>query len=284
MLLKSNIVIALLFALATGAPAPAQEGASSLKAYDLENPASTTWGLPKGLKDVSGLALAPDGRLFAVEEERAILHEIDYVAGKLVKTFTFGRPAAKKDFSGIAIAGKRFFVINPKGLLLEGREGIDYEAKVFNAFDTGFGETCKIQGLVAHEGKLLALCGGVEDKAYSGFLTILSWDIAARKADEEPYLKIPWGGADFPEDLSDFSPSALAARDDGGLFVLSSDKQVIVEVDPAGEILGWGHLNKKAFDNPVGLALTADNRLIIADAGRDPTVQVFDPVRGSPEN
>lgn len=254
----------------------AQEDDFSLDQFDFENPAETTWTLPKELKDISGLALSPDGRLFASEYERAIIHEIDYVNGSIVKTFSFGRPAAKKNFNGLAIAGKRFFVINPKGLLLEGREGFNYEGKVFNSYDSGFGKFCKIEGLAALEGKLLALCGEAEDKAYKGFLTILSWDIAGKKADEGPFLQVPWGGENFPAELSDFSPSSLEILEGGNFLVLSSGKKMIVEITPGGEIVGFKTLNKKAHDGPVGLAVTGNGKLIIADEGSPATIQIFE--------
>ncbi len=272
--LKAGLL--LFFALAFGPFSKAQDTPGFLEPFNFENPAATTWSLPKELKDISGLATSPDGRLFALENERAIIHEIDFVEGTIIKTFSFGRPAAKKDFTGLAIAGKRFFVINPKGLLLEGREGFNYEGKVFNAYDSGFGKTCKIQGLAAIEGKLLGLCGDAEDKAYKGFLTILSWDIAAKKGDGEPFLQIPWGGEDFPADLLDFSPSGLEVMETGNVLILSSSKKMVLEITRDGEIVSYRILNKKAHDGPVGLAVTHNGQIIIADKGSPATIQVYE--------
>lgn len=253
-----------------------QEAGPALERFDLENPAATVWTLPKELKDISGLALSPDGRLFAHEEERAIIHEIDYIKGTIIKTFSFGRPAAKKDFEGIAIAGKRFFLISEKGLLLEGREGFNYEGKVFNAHDTGFGAFCEIEGLAATQGKVLVLCRKAEKKAYKGFLTIFSWDIATKSADENPYLKIPLGGEGMPAELQDMEPSGLEVLETGNLLVLSTGKKLILEITPAGEVVGFKTLNKKRHDNPEGIALTPGGQLIIADEGSPATIQIYE--------
>jgi hypothetical protein len=246
-----------------------------LYGFDFEAVPDTTWQLPKELKDISGLAMTPDSRLFASEYERAIIHEIDYVNGAIIKTFSFGRPAAKKNFTALAIAGKRFFVINPKGLMLEGREGFNYEGKVFNSHDTGFGVKCEVMGLAATDAKVLALCGKIKDKAYEGKLTILSWDIATKRADEAPYFQMNWGGEGFPEDLSSFAPAGLEVMPSGNFLVLSADKKRLVEISPDGGILDFKTLNKKVHDNPVGVTVTQDGEIIIADEGGSPSILVF---------
>ncbi|MHA1544439.1 MAG: SdiA-regulated domain-containing protein [Alphaproteobacteria bacterium] len=255
----------------------AQEPPSGLDGLDFENPAETTWTLPKELKDISGLALGPDGRLFATEEKRAIIHEIDFVNGTIVKTFSFGRPAAKKDFEGIAITGKRFFLINEKGLLLEGREGFNYEGKVFNAHDTGFGKFCEIEGLAANETKILILCRKPKDKAYKGFLTIFSWDIASKSADQDPFIKMALQGEELPSEIREIEPSGLETLKGGNLLVLSTGKKLILEITPEGGFVGYWTLNKKRHDNPEGIALTPDGNLIIADEGSPATIQVYEP-------
>ena len=42
------------------------------------------WKLPKRLKEISGLALTPDDRLFAIDDEQSVIYEIDYVQGKTI--------------------------------------------------------------------------------------------------------------------------------------------------------------------------------------------------------
>ena len=45
------------------------------------------WKLPGKLREISGLALTSDERLLAVTDESAIVYEIDYENGRLVKAF-----------------------------------------------------------------------------------------------------------------------------------------------------------------------------------------------------
>lgn len=256
-------------------PAFAQENPAALDHLTFTEPAGTYWALPKELKDVSGMALAPDGRLFVHEEERAIIHEIDYAGGTIVKTFSFGRPAEKKDFEGMAIAGQRFFIINEKGTMLEGREGFNGEGKVFNTHDTGFGDDCEIEGLAATDAKVLILCRKAERDDYKRYLTIFSWDIATKTPDEDPFLKISLTGEAVPPALAKIAPSGLDVLENGHLLVLSADPKLVFEVTPEGEFTGVWELNKKWHDNPEGIALAPEGYLIIADEGGPATLQVY---------
>lgn len=253
----------------------AQEAGFSLEDFDFEAPPGTTWTLPKELRDISGLAMTPDGRLFATEEKRAIIHEINFIEGTIVKTFSFGRPPARKDFEAIAIAGKRFFLISEKGLLLEGREGFNGEGKVFNQHDTGFGKFCEIEGLATTKDKVLILCLKAKDKAYKGFLTVFSWDIATKSADEAPFLKVDLSAENIPPEVREIHPTGLEVLPNGTLLVLSNSKKMLLEITQTGQILGWSLMNKKRHNNPEGLALTPDGNLIIADEGSPATIQVY---------
>ena len=48
------------------------------------------WLLPPELAEISGLALTPDGRLFAHNDETARITEIDYRRGTIIKHFFVG--------------------------------------------------------------------------------------------------------------------------------------------------------------------------------------------------
>src|SRR5690606_8221903 len=84
--------------------------------------------LPPALVEVSGLALSPDGRLFAHGDEQAEVLQIDVRTGARVKGFTLGSPALTGDFEGIAIVGERFFLVTSGATIVEFREGGDGES------------------------------------------------------------------------------------------------------------------------------------------------------------
>src|SRR5262245_54963359 len=55
--------------------------------------------LPQRLREISGLAVTPDGRLFAHGDERAALYEIDPERGRILKSFSLN---VRGDFEGLA--------------------------------------------------------------------------------------------------------------------------------------------------------------------------------------
>ena len=61
------------------------------------------WYLPDRLHEVSALAMTADRELFAVDDEQAVIYQIDYTSGRLVKAFALGRPVERGDFEGLAV-------------------------------------------------------------------------------------------------------------------------------------------------------------------------------------
>jgi len=143
----------------------------------------TQWALPDELREVSGLALTGDGRLFAHGDEHAVIVELDFASGRAVKRFAFGNPPVAGDFEGIAFAGPRLFLITSAGELLEGREGEAGEHVDFQRHDTGLGQRCEIEGLDhdPDQQTLLILCKQGRQRELAGTIAVLAWSLAARQ-------------------------------------------------------------------------------------------------------
>ena len=239
-----------------------------LSAYNLEERPPYLWQFPKQFKEMSGLALSSDGRLFGHAEKRAIIYLIDWREGALLKTFYFGRPPVKGDFEGLAIAAARFYLITEKGMLYEGREGFEGESKLFREHDTGLAKVCEVEGLATYleAGKLLILCRKAREKGLKGKLTIFSWDIASGERDEAPFLQVDLMDTSIPEEVRKAEPSGLEVLPDGsGLMVLTTGKRWLIEISFEGEIRKFSALHDKRHKNPEGLAITPEGDLIIAD-------------------
>jgi len=125
-----------------GAPPPA----AFLDGYDLDERVAR-FDLPGRLDEISGLAFSPDGRLFAHDDERGRVHEIDPLTGEVGKRFDLGAGPVADDFEGIAIVGERFFLVSSTGRLYEFREGDDRAIVAYRVTDTGLGRGCEIEGL-----------------------------------------------------------------------------------------------------------------------------------------
>src|SRR5262245_26707364 len=77
------------------------------------------WSLPKAFREVSGLALASDGRLFLHADEFGVVGALDPATGRLVGTFHLGPPVPRADFEGIAVADSQLILVTSQGILFK---------------------------------------------------------------------------------------------------------------------------------------------------------------------
>jgi len=229
----------------------------------------TQWALPDELREVSGLALTGDGRLFAHGDEHAVIVELDFASGRAVKRFAFGNPPVAGDFEGIAFAGPRLFLITSAGELLEGREGEAGEHVDFQRHDTGLGQRCEIEGLDhdPDQQTLLILCKQGRQRELAGTIAVLAWSLAARQPTPGADLVVAWSPADG--EPKDVSPSALTRTGAGTLLLAAARQGLLIELDPRGRstrVVRFADGGR--HPQPEGLALAADGTLLVADEGR----------------
>ena len=131
--MRSTSIALLLFGLASACGGETPSPPST--AVDGE-PAFLQWNLPDRLREISGLALTADQRLLAVADEAAIVYEVDYEAGQLVKSFALGRPVERGDFEGIAVLDDTIWLMTSDGDLYSASEGDNGEQVEFERFET----------------------------------------------------------------------------------------------------------------------------------------------------
>ena len=226
------------------------------------------WALPDRLREISGLALSADERLFAVTDEVGVVYEIDYANGRLVKAFALGDPVLEGDFEGIAVVGDVFWLMTSDGDLFSAAEGADGEKVPYTHFNTKIHDECEFEGLAEFEGgeSLALLC---KNAARRKDLRLFEWHLA-----DERILKS--GGFELPEkkienalDEKRFNPSAITVRPaTGNWLVLSARQYAIIELGVDGEFIDViMTLDKERHFQAEGLAITKDGRLLIADEG-----------------
>ena len=260
----------LAFFLGFMASAGAQE--TRLQNYNFEEVSPVLWQLPKQLKDISGLALTPDSRLFAHQQKRGIVWEIDWQKGTLGKSFHLGK-GVKSDFEGIAIVGTRFYMVTRKGGVVHFREGFAGEGKPFSTYDTGAGNFCETEGVTGRPGttELLLLCRKPKKGAPENQITIFAWDTVAKQEVTAPFLVIP-----LPPELEGVQPSGIEAWADGsGFLVIATGERFLIDIGWDGVIRGWRTFPKGLHKNPAGLTITRAGDIIIADQGSPAQVTVY---------
>ncbi|MGQ0646367.1 MAG: hypothetical protein ACT4P7_02280 [Gemmatimonadaceae bacterium] len=251
------------------APVMAQEkgkAESILESFDLRGSAATHARLPRGLQEVSGLAVTGDGRVFAHGDERGVISQVDPCTGTVQKAFSLGKPATVADFEGIAIAGERFFLITSTGILYETREGANGDVVPFTRLDTGFGKFCELEGLAwdSADRTLLIGCKTPAIPALRNRMTLVRWSVD-RRAPASPPLSIPLAAL-AAAGVKSFHPAAVEreART-GHILIVAGRQRQLLEVTAQGVVIATRSLNRQRHGQPEGLTLLGDSVLVIAD-------------------
>lgn len=244
----------------------------SLGSYELKAETAARRKLPGRLREISGLAMTTDGRLLAHDDERGIVNEIDFRDGSIEKAFQLADTAnpVAGDFEGIATAGEQIYLVTSSGRLYECREGADRESVLFNAYATGIGRDCEIEGLAydASRRTLLLMCKGARSADLEGKVAIYHWSIDQKRLSENPRTEIPV--VEFSRHIPEtkFQPSGIERHPaSGNYFVVAARQRAIAEITPDGQVLAVRKFSAQWHRQVEGITFAADNTLIVADEG-----------------
>ena len=239
--------------------------------FSLDKDSLRQWKLPKKLKEISGLAMTPDDRLFAVDDEQAVIYEIDYQQGKTIKSFGLGSPITRGDFEGIAYLDSKFYLVTSHGLVYVAAEGSDGERVDFNVYQTGLGRYCEIEGLAsdARSGSLLLACKKRRGKTKDGKFSVFVWSPATGRVLHDREIAIPEHEIANRIGKKNIRPSAIVVDpESGNLFGLAGPQRAIFELTPNGELIDAIILPlADRHRQPEGIEITSSGKLIISDEG-----------------
>ena len=223
--------------------------------------------LPRRLREISGLAVTSDGRLFGHDDERAVIYEIDVEGGQIVKSFAIGDPPRSADFEGLAVApGNVFWITTSRGVLYRFGEGGDGEHVASEKFDAGLADIGEVEGLayLAAEDALIFACKKHHARAMRETVALYLWRFSGAA---EPWRSIPEAEIAAAAGVRRFRPSSIEvdARS-GGLLVLSAQKSALAELSADGSLLSARALD---HEQPEGVAVLADGAMVITDEAED---------------
>jgi len=223
------------------------------------------WSLPDRLREISGLALTVDGRLLAVADENATIYEIDYVSGRVVKVFAFGRPVERGDFEGIALLDGRVWLTTSDGVLYVADEGGNGEQVPFERFETGIGRDCELEGLAADsvERALVLLC---KDGRKQGKLRIHRWSETDGRLDD---VKLPEAEMEAAVGRKKLRPSGIAIDPaTGDYVVVAAGQYAVFRIGRDGTLDDViMRLDPRRHQQAEGIEISGDGLLLIADEG-----------------
>ncbi|MFV1979699.1 MAG: SdiA-regulated domain-containing protein [Rhodothermia bacterium] len=248
--------------------------------YELSTP-DAEFKLDNDLVEISGLTVFDEGHLAAVEDEHGRFYVIDFETGNLDEVHRF---AAKDDYEGIEMAGKRLFALRSDGQIRE-IEDYDTDDPDSDKIKTPLGAKCDAEGLAfdADRNRLLIACKEYPGKGLKRKRAIYALDLESMELSDRPVYTIstrevsPDAGSagdaikDFVYplvDLDGFKPSALAIHPvTKDIFVLSSVLKVIVVLTQDGSIRAILPLDKDMLEQPEGMAFLPNGDLFISSEG-----------------
>ena len=242
-----------------------------LDRYPFSAETSDQWKLPDKLHEISGLALTEDARLLAITDESAIVYELDYTLGRLVKAFALGEPTERGDFEGIAWAEGRVWLVTSGGKIYESAEGEDGERVAFEPFTTGLGKSCEIEGLAYRsvDRRLLLVCKKLRKKSGLESLAIFAWSTERRALEEEKAIAMPDREIAAALRLTRLNPSGIAIHEQSGnLLIVAARQRAVVELDAGGRFIAARVLPHAArHPQAEGIAILPSGEVLIADEG-----------------
>lgn len=247
----------------------AQE-ASALARYSLGEDRRVQWRLPNRLREISGLAVASTDRVFAHNDERAIIYEIDVREQRISKEFALGDPPVRADFEGLFVLEDRFFLVTSDGVLFESFEGDDDERLDYNMYVTGAGRLCEVEGLAANVERthLLLACKTPRTRELRSWVTLLPWSIEERRLEPDRMIRFPLDA--FTEHVKGdrFSPSGLSqVPGSDHYFLVAAGQNAIAEISLDGRLWGITSLDEGRHRQTEGVAFLSDGTLVLADEG-----------------
>jgi uncharacterized protein YjiK len=174
------------------------------------------------------------------------------------------------DFEGLAIAGRRFFIMTSGGTLLDFEEPADAGTARFRRVDTGLAERCELEGLAYDQATnaLLVPCKTIRDEALEDQIAIFAVPLATLRPDPRPRVVVPYARLEAAGIERGFHPSSIEVHpSSGSLFLLSAQEEAIVEIGRDGSVLASRELSQRRHPQPEGLSFGPDLALWIADEG-----------------
>lgn len=239
--------------------------ASVDKSRDSDTPVAK-WIMPPELREISGLALTPDGRVLAHDDEVSKVYVIEPRRGLMLKRFTVGT-GLRGDFESITMAGSDIYMLASNGVLYQFQEGADGAGVPYSAVDLHLGKECEFESMVyqADSNWLVMPCKNARDKSLQHHLVIYRYRLAAPDSSRISMVSIPFAQLVGSNKWKNLHPSDITIDPATGNYVMiSAHEKALVEMSPAGDLVRAESL-PKGHDQPEGIAITKDGILMLSD-------------------
>jgi uncharacterized protein YjiK len=224
------------------------------------------WIMPPELREISGLVLAPNGRIFTHDDEVSRIYVIDPRRGILLKRFTIGT-GIRGDFESIAMAGNDIYLLESDGVLYQFQEGDDGAGVPYSVVDLHLKKQCEFESMVyqADSDWLVMPCKNAKDKTLKDNLVIYRWKLNGPQSARLSMITIPFAQLRGSNKWKSLHPSDITIDPTSGNFVMmASHEKAIIEMTRAGDLVRAEPLPER-HNQPEGVAITKDSILMVSD-------------------
>ena len=228
----------------------------------------TTIKLSKKLDEISGLAISTDLKIFTHGDEEGKIFQLNLKTGEIEKWFEIGDKDVEKDFEGISIVKEKFYLVSSKGDIYEFIEGEDEAEVAFEKYETDLKGKYDVEGLCYDQSteSLLLACKEFPGKELDDSRAVYSFNLKAKRLDEEPRFIINLNKLENKWDVEKFKPSAITRHPEtGSFFVLGGKGFIIIEISADGEVIGEMKLSEDYHRQPEGIIILDDLTMVISD-------------------
>lgn len=271
--------LALILLCSPSAGSAAAQSTGALANYGLAAAPGIRVELPAELSEISGIGFTADSRLLAHGDEAAVIWQLEWPGGRLVKRFGIGGSSGpmRGDFEDIQVVGSRIFLVTSTGQIVEGQEGADGQTSPALRTTRGLKAGCEVEGMSwdAPSSSMLLLCKAAKSRRWKDRVVVLAVSPETGRFESEPRLTIAEKELERVTGVKRFAGSALVRHPRTGTYLmLAGSQRAYAEVDSTGKVLGGGRLSAKRHRQPEGIAIAPDLTLLICDeaAGHRATI------------
>ncbi|PKV75227.1 putative PepSY-like beta-lactamase-inhibitor [Pontibacter ramchanderi] len=234
--------------------------------------ADSRWELPTELREVSGIALLPDGNMACVQDEEGKIFVYDLRQKMIVREIPFAGPG---DYEGIALAGEDAYIVRSDGTLFE-IAGFENQQPAVKVYEASFPATINIEGLAydREQNQLLLAPKGYDPK-WKGQKAIYAFSLNSKKFLPEPVISIPLEQVEPPRkgkklklEYDVLQPSSLEKHPTKDvLYLLDAVNNRLYTMTRDGKLNRTLNLDESQLRQAEGLTFDQDGTLYIASEG-----------------
>ncbi|MCF4101517.1 SdiA-regulated domain-containing protein [Gillisia sp. M10.2A] len=227
------------------------------------------WELPDALEEISGIAWISGNKILCVQDEDGILFIYDLASSKIERKIDFEENG---DFEGVALIGKKAYVLESNGTIFEIEDIYKEDPKTYK-YKYELKENYNFEGL-CYDRNNNQLLLAVKDKAGKNKKPVFAFDLSIKAINEKPVFRIDYEDAVFnkldqKKNNSRMNPSEIGINPvTEDIYILEGKNPKLLILNATGKAKELYVLKEGQFPQAEGLTFSKDGKLYISNEGQ----------------